>query len=290
MEVKPGVAPLPGPYLRMLMGGIIVADDVARFFGRRASADQVKEANPFLMTMLVHAGSNAVAVGCIQRSEERGGSIALVVVGQCLAPPWLERKARLSAVPGLNLTLLIARAHNGRLGRVAGEAHEVVEFLLEVLVVGQLETFDPVRLDPRRCPHAANARRADAHLLGLGGSAPVRGSRRLLLQWQADQARPQRSRKRGNASRPGLVFEDAIESAFGLAASPTPHLHLILPQASRDRLILQSVGGQKNDCGTLNQAPRTRPCLRVGFQLSSVLDGQFDGRCNSHARLLTRSY
>lgn len=116
-------------------------------------------------------------------------------------------------------------------------------FLLEVLVLGKLEALDPVRLDPRRRPHSADARGADSHFPGHGGPAPVRGSHRLLLQRQADQARLQRSRQRRNASRPGLVLEDADESSLGIAASPSPHLHLILPQTPRDLLVLQSVGG-----------------------------------------------
>lgn len=126
VEVKPGIAPLPCLNLVMLMGCIVVADEVDLLFGRRASADQVKEANPFLMAVLVHAASDDLTVGCIQRSKERGGSIALVVMGQRLAPPFLKRKARLSAVQCLNLTLLIAREHDGMLRRVEVEAHDVV--------------------------------------------------------------------------------------------------------------------------------------------------------------------
>ena len=99
VEMKPGIALLPCRHLVMLVGRVVVADDVDFLFGGRASANQVKEPNPFLMAVLVHAASDDVAVGYIHRREERGGSMALVVMGQRLAPPFLERKPRLSCGP-----------------------------------------------------------------------------------------------------------------------------------------------------------------------------------------------
>ena len=118
--------------------------------------------------------------------------------------------------------------------RVSIKPHDVVELPLRVLVLGKLEALDPVRLDPSRRPHSADARRADPHSPGHGGPAPVRGSRGFSLQRQAGQARLQRGRKRSNASQPGLILEDASASCLGVAASSVTNLHLILnPSAAR---------------------------------------------------------
>lgn len=105
VEMKSGIAPLPGRNSVMLVGRIVIADDVNFFFLRRAFADQVQEANPFLVSVLVHAGADDPAIGSVHGGEERGGAIAFVVMGHSFAAALLERKARLSAIQRLNLAL-----------------------------------------------------------------------------------------------------------------------------------------------------------------------------------------
>src|SRR5450755_1351237 len=111
VEMKPGVAPLPGLDFVMFMGGVVVADDVDLLVFRGAFANQVQEADPFLMAVFFHAGSNDFAVRRIHGGKERGGPVALIVMRQGLATPLLERQARLRSIQCLDLALLIARKH-----------------------------------------------------------------------------------------------------------------------------------------------------------------------------------
>src|SRR5271168_4244145 len=82
MKVESGIAPLPGFDFRMLMGGVIIADDVYLLVGRCRFDNQVEKADPFLVPVLFHAGSKDAAVGCIHRGEERGGPVPFVIVSQ----------------------------------------------------------------------------------------------------------------------------------------------------------------------------------------------------------------
>jgi hypothetical protein len=52
------------------------------------------------------------------------------------AAAFFQRQTGLRTVQGLDLALLVAAQHNGVLGRREIEAHDVVELLNEMLVVG----------------------------------------------------------------------------------------------------------------------------------------------------------
>jgi hypothetical protein len=67
----------------MFVRGVVVTDDVDFFVGRCAPFDQVKEAQPFLMPVLVHACANDAAVGCVHCCKQ-GGRADLRL--QCVAP------------------------------------------------------------------------------------------------------------------------------------------------------------------------------------------------------------
>ena len=67
--------------------------------------------------MPVHATADDPAIGYIHRRKERGGAVALVVMRHGLASPPLEGKPRLGPIQSLDLTLFIARKHEGVLGR-----------------------------------------------------------------------------------------------------------------------------------------------------------------------------
>ena len=143
MKVESGIAPLPSLDFRMLMSGVIITDNVDFLIGRCRFDNQIEEADPFLVPMLFHAGSKDTAVGRIHRGEERGGSVAFVIVSQCLTTSLLEREPRLCAIQCLDLALLIAGQHDGVFRWVEVEANDVLELFLEMLVVGKLEGILP---------------------------------------------------------------------------------------------------------------------------------------------------
>jgi len=181
VEMKLGIAPLPGRNLVMLMGRIVVADDVNLFFLRRAFPDQVQEANPFLMPVLVHAGADDPSIRSVHGGEERGGAVWFVVMGHGPAAALIDWKARLSAIQRLDLALLVAREHDRVFRRIEAQADKIVQLLLEPLVVGKLEGSDTMLLESGCRPHPAGTGRTHSDFLRHGRPAPMRGPDRLLI-------------------------------------------------------------------------------------------------------------
>ena len=107
----------------------------------------------------------------IERGEQRGRAVALVVMGHRPAFSGLERQARLRAVERLDLAFLVDRNHDRMLGRIHVEADDVLDLLGELGIVGALEGADAVRLQPMRLPQALHRAQADAD--GFGQARPV---------------------------------------------------------------------------------------------------------------------
>jgi hypothetical protein len=71
----------PGPNLGVLMGGIIVEDDVNITVYRDLGVNRVQEANELLVSVVLHVASDDRPIEYVQSGEERRGSVALVIVG-----------------------------------------------------------------------------------------------------------------------------------------------------------------------------------------------------------------
>ena len=65
------------------------------------------------MPVTLPAAADNAAFQHVEGGEQRGGAVALVVVGDGAAAAALERQARLGAVERLDLGLLIDRKHDG---------------------------------------------------------------------------------------------------------------------------------------------------------------------------------
>ena len=76
----------------------IVEDRVYLHALRDGGLDGVGEADELLMAMAGHVAADDRAVEHVERGEQRGGAVALVVVGHGAEPPLLHRQAGLGAV------------------------------------------------------------------------------------------------------------------------------------------------------------------------------------------------
>src|SRR5262249_58626812 len=94
------------------------------------------------------AGVGGLAGGHLQRGEQRGGAVALVVVGGLLPQPGPQRQDRRGPVQRLDLTLLVQAQHDrvGRRGQVQPDhvAHPGLPFRVR----GDLERLPPPPLPP----------------------------------------------------------------------------------------------------------------------------------------------
>lgn len=274
----------PGFNLFVLMGGVIVADDMDVFSLRNIAADQVEKANPFLVAMLFHAGADDFAAEGIHCGEQRGCAIALVIMGHRLATALLERKPWLSSVQSLDLTFLIAGEDQRVLGRVEIKTDDIFELFLKPLVVGKFETGHPMRLQPMRRPDASNSGCAYSRSFRHRCPAPVRASRRRVLERHLHNARAGRCGNRRDASRTGLVFENTGKSSLGVAVPPAPHLHNILAQTICNLPVLETVGSKKHYGRPFLGANRGGSPPFDGFQFFTLLHAQFDDRGYSHSK------
>jgi hypothetical protein len=99
--------------LRMLVGGVVVDDDMDDLAGGDLGFDGVEKADELLMPMALHAAADDLAFEHVEGGEEGRGAVADIVVGHGAAAPLLDREPWLGAVEGLDLALLIHREHDG---------------------------------------------------------------------------------------------------------------------------------------------------------------------------------
>ena len=118
VDVEAGVAAQPLLDGGMLMGGIVVDDEVQVQVWGGLPIHLSEELEPLLVAVSRRAGGDEPAVGQVEGCEEGCGAIALVVMGHGPAASSLQREAGLCSVQGLDLTLLIQTEHQGMVGRI----------------------------------------------------------------------------------------------------------------------------------------------------------------------------
>src|SRR4051812_30668151 len=64
----------------MLVGGVVVEDDVDHLAGRHLGLDRVQEAHELLMAVALHVAADDGPVEDVERSEQGRGAMTLVVV------------------------------------------------------------------------------------------------------------------------------------------------------------------------------------------------------------------
>src|SRR5215213_12011301 len=108
----------------------------------------------------------------LRLGEQRGGAMALVVVGHGAGAALLQGQAGLGAVECLDLALLVDRQHHAMGRRVDVEADDVAQLRHELGIVGELEAADAVRRQAVRPPDALDRGDADAGLSGILCAGP----------------------------------------------------------------------------------------------------------------------
>ena len=208
------------------------------------------------MAMPVHAAPDHGSVENVERGEQRGCAVALVVVGHGPTLSRLERQAWLRTVERLDLALLVDGDDDGVLGRVHVEANDVLDLVDELRIGGALERAQAVGLQSMRFPQTLNGAQAHAHGFGHGAAGPVRDlSRRFgagQLQDPSDDLQGQR-RPTGLAR---LVAQQAVDAFVGIARLPTPDGGPTDAGAASNFRNRQSLGRGKDDLRALNMLSR----------------------------------
>jgi hypothetical protein len=233
--------------LGVFVGGVIVEDHVHRLVGWHACINGVQEADELLMPVLLHIPSDHGAIEDVERGEQRGRAVPLVIMSHRAEPPLLERQPWLRAVERLNLALLIKRQHDRMRGRIDIKPNNIVEFICELGIVRQLELPEAMRLQTMRLPDAAHRAGADTAGSRHHIRCPVCRLARGIGQGQRNHAFGHLGRKRGNARRPGLVTQQTVHACGHESLLPAPHAGLRLARLPHDRSRADPIGGQQND-------------------------------------------
>ena len=118
MERPAGMVGQPFEDFGLLVGGVVVDDGVDDLPGRDSALDGVKEADELLVAMPAHAAPDHGPIEDVERGEQRGRAVALVIVCHRSAFSGLERQAGLRAIERLDLAFFIDREHQRLVRRI----------------------------------------------------------------------------------------------------------------------------------------------------------------------------
>ena len=180
--------------------------------------------------MARHTLGDDRSVEDVQRGEERGRPVPLVVVRQRSRPALLHRQARLRPVERLNLALLVDAEHQAVFGGIQVEAHHIAHLLVELRVSTELKRAHQMRFQPcacqMRCTAAGLIRCAFAIVRTLHWVAPLGRSwrvasttARILVSVSGGLPRP-RGRSRWSAASPSLANRSRQSKGPSCASDP----------------------------------------------------------------------
>ena len=104
-EARVPVEPLAD--LGMFVRGVVVEDHVDCLASGHPRLDEIEKADEFLVPVSLHVATDHSSVEYVECREQRGGAVALVIMGHGAGSPLLERQAGLGSVERLDLALLV---------------------------------------------------------------------------------------------------------------------------------------------------------------------------------------
>src|SRR3974390_3300342 len=155
-------------------------------------------------------------------------------------PGWVRSR-------GLNLTLFVDRKHQSFIGRIEVETDDILHFLGEIRVIGDLEGATDVRFEPILLPNALHAGVTDADLLSHHSHAPVRGMDRTLLDGFFDNLALESLADRLLAGRFAASFDQAGDTSFDKILLPAPNSCLGHPDCALDGHNAHSVSRHQHN-------------------------------------------
>ena len=233
--------------------------------------------------MALHTSANDLAFEHVESSEQRRCSVALVVVGHRASTASLHRQARLGAVEGLDLRLLIDREHDGMGGRIDIEPDNIAQLVDELRVVGELELLDPVRLETMRTPDALDGTCTDADGFRHHGGGPMgRFGGRIGVGEHHDTLSDLRPKWR-DARRSRLIAQQAVVTSLHEAFLPAPHTGFRLAGLAHDLIGADAVSAQQDNLGPPDMLMRCIAISRESQQAAAISRLESDGNSGSHA-------
>src|SRR5215510_14333789 len=137
----------PALYSGRLVRPVVVEHEVDIEMLLHAPVDALEELDELLCTVPRMALADDQAGLHIERSKQRRGAVALVIVGHRRRAALLQRKARLGAIQRLNLALFVDAQHQRSIRWIHVEPDDISHLLFELWIVRYLEPTYQMRLE-----------------------------------------------------------------------------------------------------------------------------------------------
>ncbi len=282
MHVKSRVLGQPCFHLGVLVGCIVVSDQMQLLVLGRVAIDLAQEAQPLLVTMSRLALANDTPIERVHRGKQRRHTMTLVVVGHRLSATSLQWQTRLRPIQRLDLGLLVATEDQGVLRGIEIQPDDVFQLLREALVVRHLEARDPMRLEAVRLPDAPHARFTDASHCCHAARTPVRRVIWTLLRRQCHDALDLARGDLRLAPGSRLIPLDPCHAISYKASAPACYRASPDIKVHADLFVCLALRCEQNHLGALGQSNRNRPAGSPRLQLFALCFAQLNFRRDSH--------
>ena len=118
VEVVARMADQPGFDLGVLVGGVVVGDQMDFEFARDAAVEMIEKREELLVPMARLALRDDCTIEDVERRKQGSGAVSIVVVSDALDVAKPHRQHRLAALQGLDLTLLVYAQNQGLVRRI----------------------------------------------------------------------------------------------------------------------------------------------------------------------------
>lgn len=280
MEVEPRAAGQPGLDGWGLVGRGVVEHHVEVEIVGHGHVDLGVELLE-LLGAAAAGGSDDLTCRHVERGGQVGDPVALVVVGATLHLPGSHGQDGLGPVESLDSGLLVDTDHDGVLGRVQVDAHDVTDLLDEERVLGELKRVGRPRYEPEGPPYTGNRRLAHTCRSRHVPRRPVGGACRLLDQRLHDQGLDVVVPELAGHTRPRFVVQP-VETLDGESPPPLADRGRVPSQPHRHLGVAESLGALQDDPAAKSKGLLTlRPSGSPFERLPLVLAQHHLDRCRS---------
>ena len=268
MEMKTGMFGEPGLDLGVLVGGVVVHNQVQLQRGIGPAVEMFEKAQELAVAVAWQALAHDLAGGYVQGGKQRRSTVALVVVGHRLCLATLQRQTGLGTIERLDLTLLVDREHDGPLGRVQIQAHHIAQLRLKLRIARELEAAHLMRLETGTLPYPVHRARRKPHLGPHPAAAPVRRPDRTTGGRQRQHLVDFRLRDRRLARPARLIPAQPLDACLHKALAPTCQRRIAHTHPAHDLTARQTLGTEHNHLRPLHLLVRRTatadPALQFG--------------------------
>lgn len=245
----------------------IVVDDHmdCQVFGS-FTVDLPQKLPEFDVAMLRITRADDLPLQHIQRREQAGSTVAFVIVRHRSAATFLHRQARLRPVQRLYLRLFVHTQNDSLVRWIQVYTHHIRQLFNKPFVLGELEPFHAVRLQPVRIPNARDCGVADSHSLGHRPSGPVSRIRGLRVQSGIHNRLDLFDRQGTGTQAVGRIFRQSLWTPFLKPRAPLHDRRATGLQVLGDGPVGKTIRSQQANARTQHGSLGTRLSSYPSFQ------------------------